>query len=182
MINFKILSLATVATLALGFAPAAQANDLMNNAASGYVEGSIISDDVSRGSAFFSSFGSREILIGGLAVSDTAFGNNSSGYVSGDVRQLTGGSLEAKVHVGSIKAQSATLNRANGYVGGDIIQYVGPWGQGVTNIGAIDAGNDGNAFNNRAEGFVNGGVYQNVNPGTSSLINVGSVTSSITLK
>ncbi len=179
MINFKILSLATVATLALGFAPA-QANDLMSNAASGYVEGNIISNDFSRGSFLNSS---RDILIGGIAVSDTAFYNTASGSVNGNVTQMTSDALEAKIHVGSIKAQSAMLNRAEGAVNGNIAQYVGQWGQGVISIGAIDAENDGQAFNNRASGFVNGSVYQNAGGfGASSLINVGSVTSSETLR
>ncbi len=182
MINFKILSLATVATFALGFAPV-QANDLMNNQASGFVEGSIISDVEDTGFNY-SSESSKEVLVGGISVSEIAFNNRAVGSVNGDVIQMSNSdSLDAKVHVGSIKARSAEFNEANGYVSGNITQLVGSWSDAVMAIGTIDAGAYGNAYNNSAQGFVAGEIYQNAMvDSTSSLINVGSITSSETLR
>ncbi len=205
MINFKILSLATVATLALGFTPA-QANNLMNNEASGLVQGNIVTYD---NSDFALRVGNdREILVGSISVEAGALANQSEAMVRGDITQRANSLMGADIHIGSIKAEAALQNNTWANVSGDISQdvnmsldagirvgsinanyarnndtygYVGSdimQRSGFASLVSLDIGSidtDGNAFNNDARGAVGGYVFQSAGDFSSSIVSVGSV-------
>lgn len=167
--NFKLSVLtAGVAAIALLSAPA-MANELINNNASGYVDGDIRQE----------SFGSGESNVTaevGSISADYAENNSAEGHVEGDVYQgiWYAHNVSLTTQVGSIKGKQLFDNKATGYVGGSIDQFVdSDFNERDIRVGSIDAG-DSDAWGNRAEGYVAGSVYQGVPDGKAS-VRVGSI-------
>lgn len=169
--------LMTCAAVAL-FASPAMANDLIDNATFGYVDGNITQ---------FSQGHDNKLTIdvGSLTLTDSASpsgntNNYADGYVGGDITQdLRGDNMKLTVEVGSIKALAADSNTAIGYVGGNITQMVNNSGAPTAvrepasvRVGSINA-ESGFAMNNTAEGFVNGDITQMVDANSKATVRVG---------
>ena len=164
--TFKTLAL--VATSVVALSTSAMANDMIDNQASGVVEGSIYQmggeDAVMRAEV-------------GSVIANEARDNRAFGHVRGDIMQDNYRDRGAKLvaQVGTIRAKEAYMNQAEGWVDGDIIQ--GAFGDGVTldaRVGSIDAGK-GVAFNNYAFGAVEGSIYQEAGSRSKLSARVGSI-------
>ena len=162
--KLKYTALALPVMVAFSMAPA-QANDMINNQASGYVDGDIVQEA--------GILETEDLQVGSISA-PRAFDNTAQGYVGGRVTQmgnLWSGSPNAPnklvAHVGSIDAaDDATNNHASGTVSGEIYQDAsqGTDVQLDLRVGSIDAPRGstgfGQALDNTADGFVNGNVYQ----------------------
>lgn len=162
--KLKYTALALPVVMVFSMAPA-QANDMINNQASGTVDGDIFQEA--------GAFETLDLQVGSISA-PRAMDNSAQGYVGGRVTQMgnlwngsPGNPNKLTAHVGSIDAaDDAINNHANGTVQGEIYQDAsqGSDVQLDLRVGSIDAPRGsagfGGALDNTADGYVNGSVYQ----------------------
>ena len=167
--TFKTLALVVTSVVALS--TSAMANELIDNNATGVVEGNIIQQ------AYEDTVLRAEV---GSIIANNARDNYAFGEVRGDILQESwrGDQNKFVAQVGTIRAKDAYMNQADGMVDGSVLQFA--HGDHVTldaRVGSIDAGKSdfSEAYGNRAFGFVGGDIVQDAGARSKLSARVGSM-------
>lgn len=177
MQTFSLKTIALIGAAFLATSGNVMANEMINNQASGYV-GGVTQSDAGNGNDQRFVKNDFNVEVGSISAK-SAQGNSAFGHVDGVIYQNVkdGSQNTLDIKVGSIKASKALGNKTESRVSGDIIQEISGEGQrAIVHVGAIDAGEDGYAFNNRASGTVKGDVRQFLGYGSNANLRVGSIT------